>query len=138
MQWRAASITWLVCSDCPLVCGWYPEDKLVLGPRGGATKWAAFEKQSITVRMVVLPFDGGRPVTKYKDMWHRPNLGWIHMVLGDDVAEKGHAGYIENTFLCLHKLFVLQEALEYLSSNDIKPDALLCSAHAQRGSEKKV
>ena len=38
------------------------------GSLGRATKWAALEKQSITVRMVVLPSDVGRPVTKL----HKP------------------------------------------------------------------
>ena len=36
------------------------------GSLGRATKWAALEKQSITVRMVVLPSDVGRPVTKLR------------------------------------------------------------------------
>ena len=38
-------------------------------------KCAALEKQSITVRMVVLPSDGGRPVTKSKAMWDQGRLG---------------------------------------------------------------
>ena len=36
---------------------------LAEGSPGSATKWAAFENRSIMVKMVVLPLDGGRPVT---------------------------------------------------------------------------
>lgn len=44
---------------------------------GRATKWAALENQSITVRIVVLPAEGGSPVIKSREMWNhsQPGLG---------------------------------------------------------------
>lgn len=44
---------------------------------GRATKWAALENQSIIVRIVVLPAEGGSPVMKSREVWDhgRPGLG---------------------------------------------------------------
>lgn len=44
---------------------------------GRATKWAALENQSIIVRIVVLPAEGGSPVMKSREMWDhgQPGLG---------------------------------------------------------------
>ena len=36
------------------------------GSLGSTMKWATLEKQSITIRMVVLPPDAGSLVTKYR------------------------------------------------------------------------
>ena len=47
---------------------------------------AALEKRSITVRMVVLPSDGGRPVTKSRAMWDQ---GWLGMGRGRRRPERG-------------------------------------------------
>lgn len=41
---------------------------LVEGSLGRGIKWVALENLSTTVRMVVLPSDGGRPVTKSREM----------------------------------------------------------------------
>ena len=49
-------------------------------------KYAAFEKRSITVRMVVLPSDGGRPVTKSRAMCDQGQLG---MGRGHSRPERG-------------------------------------------------
>lgn len=38
---------------------------------GRATKWAALENQSINVRIVVLPAEGGSPVMKSRDVGPR-------------------------------------------------------------------
>ena len=45
------------------------------GSPGSATKWAVFENRSIMVSMVVLPLDGGRPVTKSREMLDHGRLG---------------------------------------------------------------
>ena len=45
------------------------------GSLGRAMKCTALEKRSITVRMVVLPSDGGKPVTKSRAMWDQGRLG---------------------------------------------------------------
>jgi hypothetical protein len=37
--------------------------------RGRGIKWVALENLSTTVRIVVLPSDGGSPVTKSRDIW---------------------------------------------------------------------
>ena len=42
---------------------------LAEGSLGRGMMWAALETQSTTVRMAVLPSDGGRPVTKSREMW---------------------------------------------------------------------
>ena len=42
---------------------------LVESNLGRGMKWAAFENLSTTVRMVVLPSDGGSPVTKSREIW---------------------------------------------------------------------
>ena len=68
-------------------------------------KCAALEKWSITVRMVVLPSDGGRPVTKSRAMWDQGRLGmgrgrsrperrWVEVLFRVQVA---HAAIKEQT-----------------------------------------
>ena len=39
------------------------------GSLGRGMNWAALENQSTTVRMAVMPSDGGNPVTKSRDIW---------------------------------------------------------------------
>ena len=48
---------------------------LAEGSPGRAKKWAAFENLSTTVRMVVLPLDGERLVTKSSAKWDQGRLG---------------------------------------------------------------
>lgn len=40
-----------------------------------AKKWTIFENRSTTVRMVVFPSEGGRPVTKSTEMWDHGRVG---------------------------------------------------------------
>ena len=121
-QCKVTSRAWLARSACPLVWGWYPDDRLAVapmprqkarhtpdvnwGPRsetmfwgipcnritwvtsrsavsaadgssGRATKWTILENRSTTVRMVLLPLEVGRPVTKSRAMsdHSRPGMG---------------------------------------------------------------
>lgn len=46
-----------------------------MGSLERAMKWAALEKQSIMVRIVLLPAEMGRPVTKSKEMWDQGRDG---------------------------------------------------------------
>jgi hypothetical protein len=39
------------------------------GTLGSGMKWVALENLFTTVRIVVLPPDGGRPVMKSRDIW---------------------------------------------------------------------
>lgn len=39
------------------------------------TKWQTLEKQSKMVRMVVIPFDGGKPEMKSMETWDHGRLG---------------------------------------------------------------
>ena len=68
------------------------------GSLGRAMKWAALGKRSITVRMVVLPSDVGRPVTKSRALCHqgirlgmgrgrsKPERGWVEVLFRAQVA----------------------------------------------------
>lgn len=46
-----------------------------LGGLESATKWAALEKRSTMVRIVLLPAEAGRPVTKSKEIWDQGRDG---------------------------------------------------------------
>jgi hypothetical protein len=40
-------------------------------------KWAALENLFTTVRIVVLPSDGGSPVTKSREIWAMRDRKWL-------------------------------------------------------------
>ncbi len=45
------------------------------GSLGRGTKWPALEKRSVIVTIVVLPREGGSPVTKSRAIWDQGLLG---------------------------------------------------------------
>ncbi len=59
---------------------------LAEGSLGKGTKWATLEKRSTTIRITVLPFDGGRPETKSRarcDQGEREWASLLHRPTGD-------------------------------------------------------
>lgn len=70
-------------------------------------KWAALENRSTTVRMTVLPSDGGSPVTKSRDM--RPGM-------------MRNRYWLQEARRSFHKQLVLQEALKDLSDMESSGD----------------
>lgn len=52
-----------------------------VGSFGRTSKFAAFEKQSTTVRMTMFPLDVGKPITKSRAMWNSFQIGHSTMAL---------------------------------------------------------
>lgn len=63
------------------------------GSLGSATRWAALEKPSVIVRMVVLSDHGGSPVTKSNVICNHGRLGMVEAGLqaGNVVPYSVHA-----------------------------------------------
>jgi hypothetical protein len=109
---------------------------------GRGIKWAGLENLSTTVRIVVLPLDGGRPVMKTRKIYsrkpqealqlqsggglwpihHCSHLSRIHLYVAYsyDVFQEGDGGGMVFTFLCFDKQLVLQKKLEDLPDMEDK------------------